>query len=87
MVGLGRALDLVLTGRTVAADEALPMGLVNEVVPAGEHLARALELAEALAAFPQDTMLSDREADARALGLRSARAWRSRRGSGASASP
>ena len=69
VVGLGRALDLILTGRTVAADEALLMGLVNEVVPAGAHLARALELAEAIAAFPQETMLSDREAAQAALGL------------------
>ena len=69
VVGLGRALDLILTGRTVAADEALLMGLVNEVVPAGAHLARALELAEAIAAFPQETMLSDREAAHASLGL------------------
>ena len=69
VVGLGRALDLVLTGRTVAADEALQMGLVNEVVPAGAHVTRALELAEAIAAFPQETMLSDREAAHAALGL------------------
>jgi enoyl-CoA hydratase len=69
VVGLGRALDLILTGRTVEAQEALAMGLVNEVVPAGRHLARALELAEAIAAFPQETMLSDREAAHAALGL------------------
>jgi enoyl-CoA hydratase len=65
VVGLGRALELILTGRTVAADEALLMGLVNEVVPAGAHLTRA----EAIAAFPQETMLSDREAAYAALGL------------------
>ena len=69
VVGLGRALDLILTGRTVDAPEALAMGLVNEVVPAGRHVARALELAEAIAAFPQETMLSDREAAHAALGL------------------
>jgi enoyl-CoA hydratase len=69
VVGLGRALDLILTGRTVGAAEALGMGLVNQVVPAGRHLARALEIAEAIAAFPQDTMLSDREAAHSALGL------------------
>jgi enoyl-CoA hydratase len=69
VVGLGRALDLILTGRTVAADEALLMGLVNEVVPAGAHLTRALALADAIAAFPQETMLSDREAAHAALGL------------------
>jgi enoyl-CoA hydratase len=69
IVGLGRALDLILTGRTVDAPEALDIGLVNEVVPAGRHVARALELAEAIAGFPQETMLSDREAAHAALGL------------------
>jgi enoyl-CoA hydratase len=58
VVGLGRALDLILTGRVVAADEALAMGLVTEV--AEDPLARALELAELLASHPQPTMLSDR---------------------------
>jgi enoyl-CoA hydratase/carnithine racemase len=69
VIGLGRALDLILTGRTVEADAALAMGLVSEVVPAGGHVARALELAEAIAAFPQETMLSDREAAVAAQGL------------------
>ena len=69
VVGMGRALDLILTGRTVDAAEALSIGLVNEVVPTGRHVARALELAEAIAAFPQETMLSDREAAHAALGL------------------
>ena len=67
VVGLGRALDLILTGREVDAAEALAIGLVNEVV--ADPLARALELAEAIAAFPQDTMLSDREATLAAAGL------------------
>jgi enoyl-CoA hydratase len=61
-VGVARALDLVLTGRTVPAEEALRIGLVTEVVPAGGHVERALELAGELAAFPQETMLSDRRA-------------------------
>jgi enoyl-CoA hydratase len=69
VVGLGRALDLILTGRTVAAEEALAIGLVNEVVPAGGHVTRALALAETIAAFPQETMLSDRAAAHAALGL------------------
>ena len=67
VVGLGRALDLIITGRKVDAAEALAMGLVNEVVP--DPVARALELAEAIAAFPQETMLSDREAAHAAQGL------------------
>ena len=69
IVGLGRALDLILTGRIVDADEALAMGLVTEVVPAGEHLERALEIAEGLAGFPQETMLADRRAALEGLGL------------------
>ena len=69
VVGLGRALDLILTGRVVEAEEAVGMGLVNEVVPAGRHLDRALELAEALARFPQETMLADRRAAIEGLGL------------------
>ncbi len=62
VVGLGRALELTLTGRPVDAQEALRIGLANEVVPEGRHLERALELAERLAAFPQETMLADRRA-------------------------
>jgi enoyl-CoA hydratase len=69
VVGLGRALDLILTGRVVEAEEALAIGLVNEIGPAGGHVARGLELAEAIAAFPQETMLSDREAAHAAHGL------------------
>jgi len=62
IVGMGRALDLILTGRLVGTDEALAIGLLTEVVPAGEHLTRALAMAEGLAAFPQETMLADRRA-------------------------
>ncbi len=69
IVGLGRALDLILTGRMIGADEALAMGLLSEVVPAGAHLERALELAEGLAQFPQRTMLADRRAAIEGLGM------------------
>jgi len=62
IVGLGRALDLILTGRIIEADEALGWGLLTEIVEEGRHLERALEIAEALARFPQETMLSDRRA-------------------------
>jgi enoyl-CoA hydratase len=58
IVGFGRAMDLVLTGRVVDADEALAIGLATAVVE--DPLGRALELAEQLASFPQETMLSDR---------------------------
>jgi enoyl-CoA hydratase/carnithine racemase len=69
IVGMGRALDLILSGRLVGAEEALAMGLLTEVVPAGEHLSRALEMAEGLAAFPQETMLADRRAALEGFGL------------------
>jgi enoyl-CoA hydratase len=60
VIGLGRALDLVLTGRVVEADEAERIGLVTSVVEPGQHLTRALALAETLAAFPQPALLADR---------------------------
>ncbi len=69
IVGLGRALDMILTGRMVQAEEALGMGLLTEIVPAGRHLDRALEIAEALASFPQETMLSDRQSALEGIGL------------------
>jgi enoyl-CoA hydratase len=69
IVGLGRALDLILSGRMVHSEEALGMGLLTEVVAAGRHLERALEYAEALAAFPQVTMLADRRAAIEGFGL------------------
>ncbi|MCW3027305.1 MAG: crotonase/enoyl-CoA hydratase family protein [Solirubrobacterales bacterium] len=69
IVGLGRALDLILTGRMVGAEEALAMGLLTEVVPPGAHLERALALAEGLAGFPQRTMLADRRAAIEGLGM------------------
>ena len=62
IVGQGRALDLILTGRFIGAAEAHAWGLLTEVVGAGAHLDRALEVAEGLAGFPQDTMLADRAA-------------------------
>jgi enoyl-CoA hydratase len=60
LVGEGRALDLILTGRPVGATEALAMGLVNRIVPRGEARAAAEALAAQIAAFPQDCMRSDR---------------------------
>lgn len=69
VVGLGRGLELILTGRPVDAEEALRIGLVNEVVAPGAHLDRALELAERIAAFPQETMLADRRAAIEGAGL------------------
>jgi enoyl-CoA hydratase len=69
IVGLGRALELILTGRVVDAAEALAIGLLTEVVPPGRELERALAIAQALAGFPQDTMLADRAAAIEGVGL------------------
>ncbi|HEV8324590.1 MAG TPA: crotonase/enoyl-CoA hydratase family protein [Myxococcota bacterium] len=60
LVGLGRALDLILTGRPVGAAEALAMGLVNRVVPPGTARAAAEALARELAALPQACLRADR---------------------------
>ena len=60
IVGMGRALDMILTGRAVAADEALVMGLANRVVDDGQALAAALQLARQIAGFPQQCMRADR---------------------------
>jgi len=60
LVGLGRALDLVLTGRPVGAEEALAIGLANRVVPSGGARAAAEELALEIARFPQACMRGDR---------------------------
>jgi enoyl-CoA hydratase len=60
VLGMGRALELILTGRPVEAEEAHRIGLVNEIAEPGKHLDRALELAEKIASFPQETMLADR---------------------------
>ncbi len=60
MVGHGRALELILTGRAVGAEEALRIGLVNETTADGEALARACALARTLCGFPQAAMRNDR---------------------------
>jgi enoyl-CoA hydratase len=60
IVGHGRAMELILTGRAVGAEEALRIGLVNEVTPDGEALARAVALAHTLCGFPQNAMRNDR---------------------------
>ncbi len=60
LIGLSRALDLILTGRPVPAAEALGMGLINRVVPRGEARSAAEALAAQIAAFPQACMNADR---------------------------
>lgn len=60
LIGLSRALDLILTGRPVSAEEALQMGLVNRVVPPGQAQTAAIELARELARLPQACLRNDR---------------------------
>ena len=69
IVGMGRAMDLILTGRVIDAEEAYRIGLVNEIVPKGRSLERALELAELIAGLPQPALRTDKEAAVRGFGL------------------
>lgn len=69
LIGESRAMDLILTGRPVNADEALAIGLVHRVVPPGTGLSEALALAATLQAFPQETLRADLQAAARALDM------------------
>jgi enoyl-CoA hydratase len=69
IVGLGRALDLILTGRPVHAGEALMMGLATKVVSQGKALSYAIELAHTLAGFPPECLRNDRRAVYEGLGL------------------
>jgi enoyl-CoA hydratase len=60
IVGMGRAMDMILTGRAVGAEEALAMGLANRIVPNGQSRAAAEALAREIAAFPEACMNADR---------------------------
>jgi enoyl-CoA hydratase len=60
LIGVGRALEIVMTGRAVPASEALQIGLVNELTPPGRAVERALELAQALSTLPEGAMNLDR---------------------------
>ena len=60
LVGMGHAMDLILTGRKVEAEEALRIGLANRVVPRGTAREAAIALAQQLCRFPQETMRADR---------------------------
>src|SRR6476661_1783436 len=68
VVGYSRAMEMIITGRPVGADEALRIGLANEVVPAGTSLERALELAHEIAELPQGAIRSDKETMVRNVG-------------------
>jgi enoyl-CoA hydratase len=93
IVGHGRAMDLILTGRKVEADEAFAIGLATRVCAEGAALQTALELAQDLAKFPQECMRADRSsaiaqwsldpADALVREWQSARTFQSEGGAGA----
>src|ERR687891_642457 len=68
VVGFARAMELIITGRRVGAEEAARIGLANEVVPRGHALARAQELAREIAALPQGAVRSDKESVMRGVG-------------------
>jgi enoyl-CoA hydratase len=62
ILGYRRAIELIITGRVIDAREAHRIGLVNEVVPSGACLERAIQLAETIAALPQPALRTDLEA-------------------------
>ena len=68
VVGYGRAMEMIITGRPVDAEEALRIGLANEVVTEGKALERALELAHQIAALPQGAIRTDKETLVRNVG-------------------
>lgn len=68
IVGLGRALELIITGKLIDCEEAHRIGLVNEIVPAGRLMERAMEMAETICSFPQGAIRTDKEATLRGLG-------------------
>jgi enoyl-CoA hydratase len=69
IIGLGRALDLILTGRGVPASEAMQMGLVSRVVPAGGARAAAEQLGREISAFPQACLRGDRMSALQSMGI------------------
>ena len=68
VVGYARAMELIITGRRIGVEEAERIGLVNEIVPRGQALARAQELAREIAALPQGAIRSDKESVMRGIG-------------------
>jgi enoyl-CoA hydratase len=68
VVGFARAMELIITGRRIDAHEAREIGLVTEVVPRGQALQRARELAHEIAALPQGAIRSDKESVLRGVG-------------------
>ena len=68
IVGMGRAMELILTGKVIDAQEAYRIGLVNEVVPKGQSLEKALAMAKYICSLPQPAIRTDKEAAVRGFG-------------------
>ena len=68
IIGMGWAMELIITGKFIGAKEAYRIGLVNEIVPKGKSLERTIEIAEELCSFPQGAMRTDKEAVIRGFG-------------------
>jgi len=68
LIGMGRAMELIITGRVINATEAERYGLVNEIVPKGNSLSRAKELANLICTLPQEAIKTDKEATVRGFG-------------------
>jgi enoyl-CoA hydratase len=69
IVGMGRAMELIITGKVIDAQEAERIGLVNKIVPRGQSLKKAMELARSICALPQPAIRTDKEAAVRGFGL------------------
>ncbi len=69
IVGMGHAMELIITGKVIDAQEAYRIGLVNQIVPKGESLNKALEMAKFICTLPQPAMRSDKEAAVRGFGM------------------
>ncbi|MBW1894819.1 MAG: enoyl-CoA hydratase/isomerase family protein [Deltaproteobacteria bacterium] len=69
IIGFGRAMELIITGRVIDANEAYRIGLANEIVPQGKSLERAIELGKFICTLPQPAIHSDKEAAQRGFGM------------------
>ena len=68
IIGLGRAMDMIITGRVVDAQEALQFGLVSEIVPRDKLMERATQIAEQICEYPQGSIRTDKESVLRSYG-------------------
>lgn len=68
IIGLGRAMDMIITGRVVDAQEALQFGLVSEIVPRDKLMERAIQIAEQICEYPQGSLRTDKESVLRSYG-------------------